>query len=181
MPSVAVLYSMHSCNQPILKFKLWFWFTFNRIAPGWYMAGSPDLAIVELNRRVEFVPNFINPICVPSTPRFNDRPKNVYTGGWGTNQFSPTICSTNDFGPNPHTMCKFPFVYGGHVHNGCSHFPTPAANNPICNQFFAWAKRKSWSRKWAKSKMPESSSFKLYFWNKKHQKTSLTTCYRQDF
>ena len=83
----------------------------NRIRPGW-VAGesfSPDLAIVELNRRIEqFVPNMINPICVPTSEAFKDRPKDAYVGGWGAERFR---CDTNDFGPNPHTMCKFPFVF----------------------------------------------------------------------
>ena len=42
---------------------------------------TPDMAIVELNRRVDFVPNMISPICVPPTEMFDDRPKEAYVAG----------------------------------------------------------------------------------------------------
>ena len=86
-------------------------FLHNRIRPGWDFDAktfSPDLAIVELNRRVEFVPGMINPICVPPSSSFQDRPLEAYVGGWGAAKFA---CDTNNFGPNPNTMCKFPFVF----------------------------------------------------------------------
>ena len=117
-----------------------------RIKPGWVVFESfnPDLAIVELNRRVNFVPDLINPICVPPTNKFNDIVKDAYVGGWGASQFS---CDTNHFGPNPHTMCKFPFVHNGQVHQRCAKIPTPAAHNPVCAQLFRWAKNKRKLRK----------------------------------
>merc|ERR1711953_1131901 len=108
-----------------------------RIKPGWTYSEtfSPDLAIVELNRRVEFnVPDLINPICLPSPSlQFNDRPKDAYVGGWGASQFA---CDTNEHGPNPHTMCKFPFNYQGQVFQRCTRLPTPSATNPICVELF---------------------------------------------
>ena len=153
----------------------------NRIAPGWNYHNNiltPDLAIVELSQRVEFISNMISPICVPTTPRFNDRPKQAYVAGWGAAQFS---CDTNDFGPSPHTMCNFPYVHNGEMHSKCSHTPTPGADNPVCAQFFAWAKNKKRWRDRVGHNMDISESFKLYYWNEHHRKPSYTTCYRQDF
>ena len=34
----------------------------------------------------------------------------AYVAGWGAGN---SQCDSNDFGPSPHTMCKFPFVYKG--------------------------------------------------------------------
>ena len=85
----------------------------NSIAPGWVLfeTFNPDLAIVELDRRVEFVQGLIGPICVPPTNEFKDKPSDAYVGGWGA---SHSDCDTNDFGPSPHTMCKLPFKYKGY-------------------------------------------------------------------
>ena len=44
-------------------------------------SSTPDMAIVELNRRVEFVPDMVGPICVPPTEMFDDRPKEAYVAG----------------------------------------------------------------------------------------------------
>ena len=88
-----------------------FHLSFLRIKPGWTYSEtfSPDLAIVELDRRVKFS-DLVNPICLPKA-KFKDRQaKDAYVGGWGASQFA---CDTNEHGPNPHTMCKFPFKYQG--------------------------------------------------------------------
>ena len=34
----------------------------------------------------------------------------AYVAGWGADN---SQCDSNDSGPSPHTMCKFPFVYKG--------------------------------------------------------------------
>merc|ERR1712037_206862 len=95
------------------------------------------MAIVELNRKVEFIPDMVSPICVPLTEMFDDRPKEAYVAGWGYDQYH---CDTNDNGPNPHTQCKFPFIYNGEVQRKCAKTSTPAAENPICKELFNWAK-----------------------------------------
>ena len=61
----------------------------------------------------------------------------ILVAGWGAAQFS---CDTDDFGPSPHSMCNFPFLHKGEMHRKCSHTPTPGADNPVCAQFYAWAK-----------------------------------------
>ena len=55
----------------------------DRINSGWVMGrtNTPDMAIVELNRRVDFVPDMVGPICVPPTEMFDDRPKDAYVAG----------------------------------------------------------------------------------------------------
>ena len=154
------------------------WKKYFRIKPGWTYSEtfSPDLAIVELNRRVKFVPDLINPICLPPTSKFKDRPKEAYVGGWGASQFA---CDTNEHGPNPHTMCKFPFNYQGQVFQRCTRMPTPSATNPICVELFKWAERSKSKRirKLINFDMPESSSFKVYYWNEELKKPAYTTCY----
>ena len=39
--------------------------------------GHEDLSIIELKERVEFIPNVVNPICVPPIQTFDDRPKGM--------------------------------------------------------------------------------------------------------
>ena len=55
----------------------------DRINSGWVSGktNTPDMAIVELNRRVDFVPEMVGPICVPPTEMFDDRPKDAYVAG----------------------------------------------------------------------------------------------------
>ena len=114
---------------------------FCSIYPGWVFAHNltPDLAIIELRQRVNFVPNMIGPICVPPLTKFDDKPEYGYAGGWGANQFS---CDTNDNGPNPHTKCKFPFKYKGQTYTKCTKIVTPSADNPICLQLYKWTNGK---------------------------------------
>jgi hypothetical protein len=49
---------------------------------------NPDLAIVELNKEVKFVPEVIAPLCIPPTPEFPDKSTKehqvkAYVAGWG--------------------------------------------------------------------------------------------------
>ena len=135
---------------------------------------SPDLAIVELNRRVKFVPEIVTPICLPPSPTFPDRPKDAFVGGWGASKF---MCDTNEHGPNPHTMCKFPFEHNGQVFDRCTRMPTPSASSPVCMQLFQWAKSSKRLRRLIHSDMSESSSFKIYYWDDALKKPAYTTCY----
>lgn len=50
-----------------------------RIKPGfhWYYGGDEDLAIIELKEKVDFIPSVVNPICVPPSQTFDDRPKGM--------------------------------------------------------------------------------------------------------
>ena len=91
---------------------------FFRIRAGWVLGEthSPDLALVTLSRKIEFNA-FVCPVCVPNSDRFPDHPAEgsgenmmAFVAGWGA-AFS--TCDTNDYGPTPHTQCKFPFVFKG--------------------------------------------------------------------
>ena len=82
--------------------------------------------------------------------------KDAYVSGWGLGHYS---CNTNDFGPNPHTMCKFPFVHNEQVHEKCTTLPTPASDNPVCKQLFKWAKKKKAWKKIIEKDMSEDTSF----------------------
>lgn len=129
---------------------------------------------MELNREVKFIKDYISPICVPVNQKFDDRPKDAFVGGWGASKFA---CDTNEFGPNPHAMCKFPFKYKGQVHEGCTRLPTPASENPVCSQLFRWASKKKQLMRQLKVDMSQSTSARVYFWNDKKKKAQLTTCY----
>merc|ERR1712223_867950 len=98
---------------------------------------TPDLAIIELNRIVNLKPGFVSPICLPSK-HVQDKPTkkipiHAYVAGWGA---MSSQCDSNDNGPSPHKMCKFPFVWKGRTHNRCIHEATPSVDNRICNIFF---------------------------------------------
>jgi hypothetical protein len=136
---------------------------------------NPDMAMVQLDRTVTFIRDFISPICVPSNIKFPDKPKEAYVAGWGASKHS---CDTTEHGPEPHTMCKFPFKYKGQVLNRCTRLPTPASDNPICGQLFKWAKSSPKLMKTLYPDMHESGSLRVYFWDTGRKKASYTTCYR---
>ena len=55
-------------NKSYARFVIMIEIYFNSVRAGWSLRGSksPDLALIELNRYVEFQPGFISPICLPS-------------------------------------------------------------------------------------------------------------------
>ena len=88
----------------------------SRIRAGWVVGGaySPDIAMVTLKRKVKFN-DFVGPVCVPDSSEFPDHPADgsgkqimAFVAGWGV---SYSTCDTNDYGPTPHTQCKFPFIF----------------------------------------------------------------------
>jgi len=62
---------------------------FFRIGPGWVLGESfsPDVAIIELDRAVEFVPDLISPLCLPPPERIknwsNKTLSKAFVAGWG--------------------------------------------------------------------------------------------------
>ena len=88
----------------------------SRIRAGWDLrkGGGPDIAIVTLNSEVKWS-DHVRPICVPNSPKFPDHPADrsseqmmAFVAGWGA---SFRTCDTTEFGPAPHTQCKFPFIF----------------------------------------------------------------------
>lgn len=113
------------------------------IREGWVFGETmnPDISLAELNRRVNFVPNVVAPVCIPTvedTMRAFENHVKMFVAGWGA-QFS--ACDTSDIGPSPNMMCKFPFIYNGKKYDSCITEPTPAASNPVCSSFFKWAQK----------------------------------------
>jgi len=111
------------------------------IRDGWVFnkGFSPDLSMAKLSRPVTFKTNVVAPICIPSEQDTMDTIKErnkVYIAGWGA-QFS--ACDTNENGPSPNTMCKFPFEHNGKKYDFCTHDPNPAEMNPICKKFLEWS------------------------------------------
>ena len=93
--------------------------------------------------------------------------------GWGA-AFSQ--CDSNMFGPSPHTMCKFPFVYKGKVHKECIKGPPPSADNKVCQQFFKWLKKADKSYDYS----DKSRQFSIYLWDPKINNARVTTCYSSE-
>lgn len=154
------------------------------IRAGWILGEtfSPDLALVELGRSVKFIREAIVPICVPDSTHFHDRPKEggrgeemkVYVAGWGA---SSSQCDSNNHGPDPHTMCKFPFQYNGQVYSQCTRIPPPSSKNKVCQQFFDWAASIGGLGKSVSPNMRTDKSIKIYFWDSKTQTARQTSCY----
>jgi len=113
------------------------------IREGWVFGETmnPDISLAELNRRVNFVPNVVAPVCIPTAPdtkRAFEHDVKMFVAGWGA-QFS--ACDTSDVGPSPNMMCKFPFIYKGKKYDSCVNEPTPPASNHVCSSFFKWAQK----------------------------------------
>ena len=54
--------------------------------------------------------------------------------GWGRTKNED--CFTNNYGPNRHDRCRFPFYYNGHKFNQCiKDNPSPSSGNRRCKQF----------------------------------------------
>ena len=158
-----------------LYFKLVFFF---RIRSGWIFAKTftPDLALVKVGRKIEFKRGIVAPVCLPPGPHYPDHPSRsgkvfkAYVAGWGA-EYSQ--CDSNLFGPSPHTMCKFPFVYNGILHKSCAHIPPPSSDNEVCKQFHAWAKGKDPNF----DPNDRSKVFSVFLWDLKVNKARVTTCY----
>ena len=143
--------------------------SFFRIRAGWLVGEthSPDLALATLSREIKFN-DFVRPVCVPNSATFPDHPAEgsgedmmAFVAGWGA---AYSTCDTNDYGPTPHTQCKFPFVFKGKEYkrystcclsfcfqafqvetlkpiSSCSTSRPPSAHNKVCRQFFRWSKK----------------------------------------
>merc|ERR1712112_37698 len=82
--------------------------------PGYFVEGGQkyqDIALIQLERLVKFIPNILEPICLPMSFDKSDVVKNpqeelmVYAAGWGQ---VFTECVTDEFGPVKDLKCKLP-------------------------------------------------------------------------
>ena len=53
--------------------------------------------------------------------------------GWGTVRNED--CFTDNFGPNRHDKCRFPYIYEGNLLRHCLKSPSPSSKNRRCKQF----------------------------------------------
>ncbi|TRY62920.1 hypothetical protein TCAL_02031 [Tigriopus californicus] len=148
-----------------------------KIRAGWYFGKtfSPDLALAKLDRDVVFSAS-VFPICIPIANDFpdisnRDQKLQAFVAGWGAVY---SQCDTNDQGPSPHTMCKFPFVYQGMVHHQCAQMPPPSHDNPVCQQFLRWHSRVG-SR--GRIQMGQEGTFSIFYWDDAAGRAERTTCY----
>ena len=74
------------------------------------------------------------PICLPS-PRSNfpDFQGQVHVAGYQKPNNDP-VCSTNGDGPDPYSLCKFPFFTSGLLVTGCITTTSPSGKNKICEK-----------------------------------------------
>jgi len=106
--------------------------------------GSNDIGLLRMDRDAVFIPNRLEPICLPHTFDKSDTvvpggPElSVYTSGWGR-QFS--ACVTNEFGPKKYIKCKLPFTYKGTTRTECNKNITPSKHDKDCKKM--WRKNKA--------------------------------------
>ena len=90
-----------------------------------------DIALVHLETPLEFKPNTVHPICLPTGARFKDADiSDAYVSGWGLR--AQRDCNTIDKGPAKHQRCKFPFVWMNLTHTTCHSASTPSYSNENC-------------------------------------------------
>jgi len=106
--------------------------------PGYFIKGRQlyqDIALIQLDRSVEFIPNILEPICLPLSFDKSDVVKSaeeelmVYASGWG---WVFHECVTDEFGPVKDLKCKLPFTYKGLTHHRCANSRTPSAKDDDC-------------------------------------------------
>ena len=90
-----------------------------------------DLALVRLETPLEFKPNTVQPICLPTGARFKDADiSDAFVSGWGLR--AQRDCNTIDKGPAKHQRCKFPFVWMNLTHTTCHSASTPSYSDKNC-------------------------------------------------
>jgi len=101
-------------------------------------ATSNDIALVKLDRDIEFIPGVLEPICLPAADDKSDIPKkgemlDVYVSGWG--RTSDTNCVTDEFGPVKNIKCKKSFTYRDETYTECANVRSPSSKIKECKAF----------------------------------------------
>ena len=84
-------------------------------------------------------------ICLPKSKRFPDTKGTVYVAGWGHGSESrgnESACTTGQYGPDPYSKCKFPYVYGELEFHGCLKTSSPSSRNSKCMKLYEKMKGK---------------------------------------
>lgn len=100
------------------------------------LASPHDLALLRLDRSVEFVKHVIAPICLPWGSGFAEEsgPGLASIAGWGAKE--DAACLTEWGGPAPFHQCKFPFVFANNIYSQCTFAESPSFKDPLCREFF---------------------------------------------
>lgn len=123
-----------------------------------------DLALIELDKNMDFDFQKVMPICLPPTKKFPDSKGSAYVAGWGAVHESK--CTTNEGGPAPFTRCKFPFYFMGMNFFACTKVPSPSSKDALCKQLLKRTKLK---------KVPPKGYSQVDIVNRK--KKLLTSCF----
>ncbi|XP_023338064.1 uncharacterized protein LOC111708804 [Eurytemora carolleeae] len=96
-----------------------------------------DIALVKLDRDIQFIPGVLESICLPLADDRSDIVEGeenleVYIAGWGR---MSSDCTTNEYGPVRNLKCMFPFNYRGYENFGCSNSRSPSSQLQLCNDF----------------------------------------------
>ncbi|XP_059089980.1 uncharacterized protein LOC131885820 [Tigriopus californicus] len=100
------------------------------------LASPHDLALLRLDRSVEFIKHVIAPICLPGGSGFGAEsgPGLASVAGWGAKE--DAACLTEWGGPSPFHQCKFPFVFANNIYSHCTFAESPSFKDPLCQEFF---------------------------------------------
>ena len=86
--------------------------------------------------------------------------------GWG--RIRNEDCFTDNFGPNRHDRCRFPFFYEGKLYRNCLTNPSPSSKNRRCQQL---------EQEKGKSSMPTEGDSLMIKYNRGRR---ATVCYNQE-
>jgi len=98
---------------------------------------SSDIALIKLDRDIEFVPGVLEPICLPAADDKSDVSQkdnllDMYVSGWGK---TSSDCTTDEFGPIKNLKCKLPFTYKEENLHECANVRSPSSKIEECKAF----------------------------------------------
>ena len=140
------------------------------VHPNWKGSRSevhrPDMALIELEKKVFFVPYgkySVMPICLPDPNKpYKMAGSTGYVAGWG--RTSRPSCFTDNNGPERNVKCRFPYRHGGTLQHECNYDGSPSNSSSKCVQFREANKDFNW----------ENGGFVKLLYNRG---TRVTKCY----
>ncbi|TRY79426.1 hypothetical protein TCAL_10763 [Tigriopus californicus] len=105
--------------------------------PDWTGTGLtfPDLALIKSSLNFVFKTtgrHAVLPLCLLDPGTFI-RNMDGYVAGWGLTRNDD--CFTDNYGPERHARCRFPFLYRGVSVESCIKAESPSSSNKKCRQF----------------------------------------------